>query len=235
MLPDLEIKGYRQSSLIEWPGLIVDSIFLAGCDFRCPFCHNPDLIAVDTVESYNTNDVLEEIARRAKSGWLDGISITGGEPALSKKLPEFLEILKKMGLKTKIDTNGNHPQTIEKLIEHKLIDYIAMDVKAIPKNYHLAVGKKINLKPILQTIEIILNADIDHEFRTTVVPTIVNPEKDLLEIAEMIKGAKRFYIQQFRPLRCLNKEFEKLQPLSLTILEEVCEKLKPKFTVCEVR
>ena len=234
-MPNLEIKGYRQSSLIEWPGLIVDSIFLAGCDFRCPFCHNPDLIALDTIESYDTNDVLEEIAKRAKSGWLDGISITGGEPALSKRLPEFLEILKKMGLKTKIDTNGNHPNSIQKLIDNKLIDYIAMDVKAIPEKYHLAARKKINMKTILNTIETILNSNIEHEFRTTVVPTIVDPEKDLPIIADMIKGAKRFYIQQFRPLRCFDKKFEKLQPFSLTILEEICEKLKPMFTVCEVR
>ena len=234
-MPNLEIKGYRQSSLIEWPGLIVDSIFLAGCDFRCPFCHNPDLIPLDAVDSYNTNEILEEIDKRAKSGWLDGISITGGEPALSKRLPEFLKILKGMGLKTKIDTNGNHPEIIKKLLNENLLDYIAMDVKAIPEKYHLAAGRKVDTKKITETIKIILNANIEHEFRTTVVPTIVDPEEDLPKIAKMIKGAKRFYIQQFRPIRCFDKEFEKLQPYSLTILENVCEEIKPLFEVCEVR
>ncbi|MHA1213335.1 MAG: radical SAM protein [Candidatus Heimdallarchaeota archaeon] len=98
----LEIKGYRQGSLIEWSGLIVDSIFLGGCDFRCPFCHNPDLVFTNKIESYDVNEVLEEIAKRAKSKWLDGVSITGGEPTLNKRLPDFLRIIKSMGLKTKI-------------------------------------------------------------------------------------------------------------------------------------
>jgi len=234
-LPGLEIKGYRQSSLLEWPGLIVDSIFVAGCDFRCPYCHNPDLITADTVDSYDINEVLEEIENRAKTNWLDGVSITGGEPTMSKRLPEFLKIIKAMGLKTKIDTNGSFPGVVQKLIDEKLIDYIAMDIKAIPEKYHLAAGRKVDIKSIKKTIEIIISSGIDHEFRTTVVPTIVDVEKDIPKIAKMIKGAKRFYLQQFRPLRCLDKTFEKLVPYNLGLLEEACEKIKSKFEVCELR
>lgn len=231
----LEIKGYKQGSIIEWSGLVVDSIFLAGCDFRCPFCHNPDLIPLDAVESFDTNEILAEIEKRSKSKWLDGVSITGGEPSLSKRLPEFLKIIKGMGLKTKIDTNGNHPDVIQKLFDDKLLDYIAMDVKAIPEKYHLAAGKKVNIKNILRSIKIIIDSDIEYEFRTTIVPTIIDPEKDIPIIADMIKGAKRLYIQQFRPLRCYDKEFEKLQPYKLGILEDACEKIKANFEVCEVR
>ncbi|MCK5158896.1 MAG: anaerobic ribonucleoside-triphosphate reductase activating protein [Candidatus Heimdallarchaeota archaeon] len=231
----LDIKGYKQGSLIEWPGLIVDSIFVAGCDFRCPYCHNPDLITADKVESYDVNEILAEIDKRAKSKWLDGVSITGGEPVLSKRLAEFLRILKDMGLKTKFDTNGNHPVAVKKIIDAKLVDYIAMDVKAIPEKYHLAAGKKVDIKPIKETIEIIISSNIEHEFRTTVVPTIVDPEKDLPIIAEMIKGAKRYYIQQFRPIRCLDKEFEKMKPHSLTLLENAWKEIKDNFEVCEVR
>ena len=235
-MPGLEIKGYRQSSLLEWPGLIVDSIFLAGCDFRCPYCHNPDLVALDKVDSYDINDVLAEIDKRAKSKWLDGVSITGGEPAMSSRLPEFLKIIKDMGLKTKIDTNGSFPDIIQQLIDEQLIDYIAMDVKATAEKYHLAAGlKKVDMKKIKKTIEIIINSDIDHEFRTTVVPTIVDVEKDIPKIAKMIKGAKRYYLQQFRPIRCLDKEFEKLVPYNLGLLEEAVEKVKSKFEVCELR
>ncbi len=234
-LPGLEIKGYKQGSLIEWPGLVVDSIFLAGCDFRCPYCHNPDLITLNKVESYDVNMVLAEIDKRAKSKWLDGVSITGGEPLLSKRLPEFLKILKDMGLKTKFDTNGNHPEALKKIIEEKLVDYIAMDVKAVPKKYHLAAGKKVDMKPIKETIKIIISSGIEHEFRTTVAPTIVDPEEDIPIIAEMIKGAKRYYIQQFRPLRCLDKEFEKMKPYSLTLLENAWKKVKSNFEVCEIR
>ncbi|MHA1585718.1 MAG: anaerobic ribonucleoside-triphosphate reductase activating protein, partial [Candidatus Heimdallarchaeota archaeon] len=141
----LDIKGYKQGSLIEWPGLIVDSIFLAGCDFRCPYCHNPDLITAGKVDSYDVNDILAEMDKRAKSKWLDGVSITGGEPLLSKRLPEFLRILKDMGLKTKFDTNGYHPVAMKKIIDDKLVDYIAMDVKAIPEKYHLAAGRKVDI------------------------------------------------------------------------------------------
>jgi len=234
-LPELEIKGYRQSSLLEWPGLIVDSIFLAGCNFRCPYCHNPDLVALDIVDSYDINEVLAEIEKRAKTKWLDGVSITGGEPAMSKRLPEFLKITKEMGLKAKIDTNGSFPGVVQKLIDEELIDYIAMDVKATPEKYHLAAGKKVDIKSIKKTIAIIIDSGIDHEFRTTVVPGIVDVEKDISKIAKMIKGAKRYYLQQFRPIRCLDKEFEKLVPYNLGLLEEAVEKIKSKFEVCEVR
>jgi len=234
-LPELEIKGYRQSSLLEWPGLIVDSIFLAGCNFRCPYCHNPDLVALDIVDSYDINEVLAEIEKRAKTKWLDGVSITGGEPAMSKRLPEFLKITKEMGLKAKIDTNGSFPGVVQKLIDEELIDYIAMDVKAVPEKYHLAAGKKVDIKSIRKTIAIIIDSGIDHEFRTTVVPGIVDVEKDISKIAKMIKGAKRYYLQQFRPIRCLDKEFEKLVPYNLGLLEEAVEKIKSKFEVCKVR
>ncbi|MBN1330868.1 MAG: anaerobic ribonucleoside-triphosphate reductase activating protein [Candidatus Heimdallarchaeota archaeon] len=234
-MPDLEIKGYRQGSLIEWSGLIVDSIFLAGCDFRCPYCHNPDLVALDKVESYDVNIVLEELDKRAKSKWLDGVSITGGEPTLSKRLAEFLRILKSMGLKTKIDTNGNHPEVVKELLAKGLLDYIAMDVKAIPEKYEQATKTKVDIKRIKETIKLIINSGLDHEFRTTVVPTIVDPEKDLAIIAEMIAGAKRFYIQQFRPLRCLDKSFEELRPYTLTVLEKAWLKIKDQFEICEIR
>ncbi|HUT79726.1 MAG TPA: anaerobic ribonucleoside-triphosphate reductase activating protein [Candidatus Bathyarchaeia archaeon] len=234
-MPDLEIKGYRQGSLIEWSGLVVDSIFLAGCDFRCPYCHNPDLITLDKVESYDINIILEELDKRAKSKWLDGVSITGGEPALNKRLPEFLRILKNMGLKTKIDTNGNHPDVIKALLASGLLDYIAMDVKAIPEKYEIATRKKVDINRIKETIKLIINSGIDHEFRTTVVPSIVDPEKDLPIIADMIKGAKRYYIQQFRPLRCLDESFEELTPYTLTELENAWTKIKDQFEICEIR
>jgi pyruvate formate lyase activating enzyme len=233
-MPDLEIKGYKQGSLIEWPGLIVDSIFLAGCDFRCPYCHNPDLIELNTVESYDINTVLEEIDKRTKSKWLDGISITGGEPTLNKKLPKFLRILKNMGLKTKIDTNGNHPEVVKSLLDEGLLDYIAMDVKATPKKYKKATKRTVDIKKIEKTIKIIIDSGIEHEFRLTVVPTIVDPE-DIPIIAKMVKGAKKFYLQQFRPLRCLDKKFEKLEPYKLPVLEEAWKKIKGQFKICEIR
>ena len=113
------------------------------------------------------NTVLAEIEKRAKSKWLDGVSITGGEPVLSKRLAEFLRILKDMGLKTKFDTNGNHPEAVKKIIEDKLVDYIAMDVKAIPEKYHLAAGKKVNIKPIKETIKISLRNKSEHIFLIT--------------------------------------------------------------------
>ncbi|NHK31639.1 MAG: anaerobic ribonucleoside-triphosphate reductase activating protein [Asgard group archaeon] len=234
-MPDLEIKGYKQGSLIEWPGLIVDSIFLAGCDFRCPYCHNPDLIELNTVESYDINAILEEIDKRTKSKWLDGVSITGGEPTLNKKLPKFLRILKNMGLKTKIDTNGNHPEVVKNLLDEGLLDYIAMDVKATPEKYKIATNRAVDINKIKKTIKIIIESGIDHEFRVTVAPTIVDPEKDIPIIAKMIKGAKRFYLQQFRPLRCLDKKFEKLEPYNLPVLEKAWKKVKDQFKICEIR
>ncbi|MEA2071636.1 MAG: anaerobic ribonucleoside-triphosphate reductase activating protein [Asgard group archaeon] len=235
---ELEIKGYQQSSMIEWPGKLVDSIFLGGCNFRCPYCHNPDLVfteKTDKVDSYDVNEVLAEIDIRRETKWLDGVSITGGEPTMSTGLPKFLGILKDMGLVTKIDTNGSHPDVVKKLFDEELLDYIAMDVKAIPEKYPKATGVKPPLKKIKQTISLIINSGINHEFRTTVAPTIVNPEEDLPIIAGMIKGAKRYYIQQFRPLKCLDPAFEKKYPYSLRRLEKVCEDINGQFEVCEVR
>ncbi|TFF85215.1 anaerobic ribonucleoside-triphosphate reductase activating protein [Candidatus Heimdallarchaeota archaeon] len=232
---ELEIKGYQQSSLIEWPGLLVDMIFLGGCNFRCPYCHNPDLLNPGQIESHDINDILAEIDTRKNTKWLDGISITGGEPTVSKKLPKFLGILQDFDLKTKIDTNGSNPQVVQKLLDEKLIDYIAMDVKAIPEKYDKAVGVKAPLDKINETIEIIINSGLDHEFRTTVAPTIVDPVNDIPIIAEMIQGAKRYYIQQFRPLKCLDKSFEKLKPYGLNLLEKAHKAVAPLFEVCEIR
>lgn len=220
--------------MIEWPGLLVDMIFLGGCNLRCPYCHNPDLIHPNKVPSYDVNEILNELERRTETGWLDGVSITGGEPTLSTRLSEFLKILGDLGLKRKIDTNGTNPKVVEKVLNEELIEYIAMDVKAIPKSYSKATGRNVDFTKIKQSIDLIINSGIDHEFRTTVVPTIVNPE-DLLIIADLIDGAKRYYIQSFRPLKCYDKSFESLQPYKRGLLEDMCDQLQSRFDVCKVR
>lgn len=199
------IGGLQKSSLIDYPEKIAAIIFTQGCNFRCPYCHNPELIEG---KGKTVNGVLEFLKTRI--GKLDGVVITGGEPTLHKDLPEFISKIKSMGFALKLDTNGTNPEMLNALIQEKLIDYVAMDIKApigkYSDKYSKVTCSKVNTDNILKSIEILKNSDIDFEFRTTVVKSQLTPD-DFEEIGELIKGAKKYYLQKFVPSKTLNKTF----------------------------
>ena len=219
--------GWQKESLIEWPGKISTVVFVGGCNFRCPFCHNSDLIPFSPkLPKIEETKVLDYCLRN--KDLLDALAITGGEPLIQKKqdLVNFLKKVKKIGLLIEIETNGSNPDMITYLLEEKLVDYIAMDIKApldVDK-YSEVSGVKINLSNIQKSIKIIIDSDIDYEFRTTVIPCFLNDD-DILKISEQIKGASKYCLQQFNPKNALNPKLKKIKPYSLQWFNQMAKKI----------
>lgn len=195
----MEIKGFIEASFVDWDGKLCSVIFLSGCNFLCPFCHNVNLVLepekLDTIPL----EYLKEKLKETKD-WIDGICVTGGEPTIHEDVLKLCSTLKNMGLSIKLDTNGTNPEILKKLIDQKFVDYIAMDIKA-PLNetkYSKATGIKIqkNLSKIKQSIELLKKSNINYEFRTTVVPTL-HTEDDIIQICLTLKGCKKFFLQKF--------------------------------------
>jgi len=227
----LEIKGLQKTSLIDYSPYTSCVVFLAGCDFRCPFCQNPDLVLnPEKLDTIKKEDFFEFLKKRKK--WLDGACITGGEPTLYKELPEFIKQIKDLGYKLKLDTNGNNPDMLKELV--KLADYVAMDIKSSLEKYDESAGVKVDIEKIKKSVEIIKNSGIDWEFRMTVVPAL-HSQEDFEKIGKWLKGAKRFFLQQFSNKICLDKSFEKITPFSKEDLEEFKVILSKYISKVEVR
>lgn len=191
----MEIYGYQKTTLLDYPGHVAATIFTGGCNFRCPFCHNSDLILNPT-----TLIPEEEIFAflKKRKNILSGICITGGEPTLQPDLSDFIVKVRSLGYKIKLDTNGYLPEIIQDLLNKKLLDYIAMDIKAGYSNYSKVCGiQNFNMDTIKKSISIIENSGIDYEFRTTVVKEL-HSEQDFQEIIEMISPQSPYYIQSFK-------------------------------------
>jgi len=227
------IKGFQKLSLIEYPGKIVAIVFVGKCDFRCPFCYNVDLVKnYKKLPDISEKKIIDFMSKR--KGLLDGIAITGGEPTVHKGLPVFIEKIKDMGFLVMLETNGSNPKILERLIKRKLIDYVAMDIKAPLEEYDKATGVRVNKEKIQESIDIIRNSGIDYEFRTTVIPKFFN-KKDAIAIGKWLKGSKRYYLQQFRSDKTLDKSFEKVKPYPPEKLKEFAEIMKPFFGFVSVR
>lgn len=233
----IEIGGLEKSTLIDYPGRVAATVFLIGCNFRCPFCYSPELVLPEKIKlqpRISEKDFFKFLDER--KGLLDGVVICGGEPTTNENLADFIRKIKKMGYLVKLDTNGSNPKTLKKLIDEKLIDYIAMDIKAPleSKKYDKAAARKIDLDKIKKSIEIIKSSGVDYEFRTTVVPTVHNKE-DIIQIAKDISPAKRYYLQNFRPEKTINPEFEKIKPYFKDFLTEIKKEIGEFFETCEIR
>lgn len=190
----MQIAGIQRLSLLDYPGKLCCIVFLPGCNLRCPFCHNAEIVTHET-NTISENSILQFIESR--KGVLDGVCITGGEPTLQKDLPEFIQKIRDIGLSVKLDTNGTAPETLQYILDNNLVDYVAMDIKTRLDKYPIAVGVENFLTDKIQkSIEILLNSDIDYEFRTTVSRGIVELE-DIDSICHTIKGAKAYYLQKF--------------------------------------
>lgn len=227
----LIIKGIQKLSLIDYPGKVTCTLFTFGCNFRCPYCHNPELVIDDETPAIPEEDIFHFLLER--KGFLDGVCITGGEPTLHDDLPDFIKRIKDLGYSVKLDTNGTRPEMLRRLIEGKLVDYIAMDVKAPLEKYESLVRMKVDTGKIAESVEIV-KAFPEHEFRTTVVPELITRE-DILAIAGWLKGARRFFIQQFKPTKTLDETFLRKQVYLADELEKICNEVKRFFEVCKIR
>lgn len=229
----MKIGGFQKLTLIDYPGKIASTIFTIGCNFRCPFCYNSELVK-ETAKEIPVESILSYL--KQKKQFLDAVVICGGEPTIQQDLPEFCKKLKKLGFLVKIDTNGSNPEMLKKLISKNLVDYIAMDIKTALTEKYKVVGNASDPGKIKKSINIIKNLK-NYEFRITCVPGLVT-EKDLFNIAAFAKENKAnrlLYLQQFQPKNTLNKEFEKIKPYSEQQFLKFKEKLVPFFNKVKIR
>ncbi len=229
----MKIGGFQKFSLIDYPQKLSAIIFTSSCCFRCFFCYNPELVLPEQIKKQakiSEKEILDFLEQR--KGLLQGIVITGGEPLMHKDIDLFLKKIKKLGYSIKLDTNGFNPELLQELIDKNLIDYIAMDIKGPKEKYEQITGVKINIKKIEKSIEIIKNSGIDYEFRTTLIPGFLNKE-DILSIARWIKGAKKYYLQNFKPGKTISGF--KAKPFSDKELIDLLKVITPFFNICELR
>lgn len=228
----MKIKGLEKVTLIDYPEKVACSIFIFGCNFRCPYCHNPELVVDDGMPEIKENEILQFLEER--KSFIDGVCVSGGEPTLNENLPDFLKKIKDIGFSVKLDTNGTNPGMLEQLINAKLVDYIAMDIKSPLEKYEKVVRAEVDLEKIKKSVETIKNSGLEYEFRMTVPPGFFD-ESDFLKIGKWLNGSKRFYLQQFRGIKTLDKKFVGKKPVSKEELEKFCNILKPFFKYCEIR
>jgi pyruvate formate lyase activating enzyme len=199
---DVHIKGVVKSSLIDYPGKISAVVFLNRCNFRCPFCHNPELVFDEhsrELPDISVDEFMDFLHKKKK--WIDGVVMLGGEPTLHPGLIDFMKLIKSKELSVKLDTNGSNPEIIRRAIDEKVVDYIAMDIKNSPEKYDETANVKVNIENIKKSIKIIMDAGskglIEYDFRTTVLPRF-HTKEDFIKISEWLSGAKKYYLQQFR-------------------------------------
>jgi pyruvate formate lyase activating enzyme len=210
----LPVVGIQRLSLSDYPGKICANLIVPGCNFRCPYCSESKLIFdFLPMPRISEDEVIAFLHPRL--GFLDGVCITGGEPIIHRDLPAFLGRLKSIGSLVKLDTNGSHPGRLAHALGKKLVDYVAMDVKYPLKKYQEKVGYKITSEELLDSMQLIRRSGIDYEFRTTIVPGLID-ERDLLDIAETIRGSKRYVLQGFKAGSTLSKECGSITPYSLS-------------------
>ncbi|PKN53462.1 MAG: anaerobic ribonucleoside-triphosphate reductase activating protein [Deltaproteobacteria bacterium HGW-Deltaproteobacteria-13] len=229
----MKIGGLQRVSLIDYPGLISAVVFLQGCNFKCSYCHNPELVDPRLFQPcLRENDIFDFLDTR--KGKLDAVSITGGEPTLQDKLPAFIKHIRKMGFAVKMDTNGSQPKVIRNLLAEKLLDFIAMDIKAPLEKYKDIVKATVNPDSIKESINLILKAKIPYEFRTTIVESQLG-ENDILQIGKLIAGADHYVLQNFVSTKTLDKKFLKEKPFSDEKLQKIKSHLEKQITSVTIR
>ena len=197
-MKDNIIAGLQKLTLLDFPGKVACTLFTRGCNFKCPFCHNASLVVrANEQQLYSNDEILAFLKKR--SGVLDGVAITGGEPTLMPGLYDFISEIKALGYAVKLDTNGTRPDVIKRLVENDLVDYVAMDIKNHPAKYAFTVGlpEGYDLTPIIESKNYLMEGNVDFEFRTTVAKPF-HAEEDFYLIGEWLKGSEKYFLQQFK-------------------------------------
>jgi len=222
----MKIAGLIKSSLIDYPGKIAAVVFTQGCNFRCGFCHNPDLISATIPEGakrYDEDEIFSFLQKRV--GKLDGVVITGGEPLFQADLEQFITKIKQLGFLVKLDTNGSSPERLEAMLNVGLVDFVAMDIKG-PLEKYAKICSYSNTKVIQRSIDLLMKSNVPYEFRTTVLPAY-HDISDFEKVGEMIKGAKKFTIQGFRPQITLDHDIRDSKSFSRNELERIRDVISP--------
>jgi len=225
----------QKLTLIDYPGHIAATVFTVGCNFRCPFCHNPELVS--SIE-YQVSSILERDFfdfLESRRGKLEGVCITGGEPAIQPDIVEFIRRIKKMGYKVKLDTNGARPDILRLLYAKKLLDYVAMDIKNSPEKYNSTTNSKVDIERIKLSVNLIRNSGVDYEFRTTAVPGL-HKEEDFAKIGKWLEGAKKYVLQAFEDKgKILDPKLKKRTQGKKIDLEKIAKNIKKYFGKVEIR
>lgn len=225
--------GFEKFTLIDYPGKIASVVYTIGCNFRCPYCHNPELVDETVEKRFAEEEIINFLKHR--KGFIDGLVITGGEPTMHQEdLLAFMKKVKDLGFLVKLDSNGTNPEVLKKAIETKIVDYIAMDIKSPLYKYSQAVSRPVDVKAIRESIDLLMSSPVDYEFRTTVVKTLLPPE-DIEEIGKEIKGAKKYYLQKFIPTKILNPQFRKKTSYSPEEFKEFQKILNNYVQYCGIR
>lgn len=226
----MKIGGLERSSLLDYPGHLSAVVFTAGCNLKCPFCHNKELVE-GTSDTIDEEKILTFLKKRR--GQLESVVITGGEPTLQKDLDKFAKKVKEMDYLVKLDTNGTKPEVVRDLIDRNLVDYIAMDIKTSPSKYNRAAGSEVEMKKIKKTIKEVKRLE-NYEFRLTAVRGLVE-EEDMEKIGKLLKGCKNFFIQKFRPENTLQPSFSDKETYGEEKLRELKERMDNYTKNCEIR
>lgn len=245
------IGGLQKFSLLDYPGHLAAIIFTQGCNFRCHFCYNPMLVRPPDDLSYVSAPTDLKVGAEAKdhrlalsdlfvflssrAGKLEGVVITGGEPTIHPDLPDFIRQIRELGFKIKLDTNGTNPEMLEKLIESRLVDYLAMDIKGSPARYSEVTGVAVDLEKVKKSVKIIMESGLPYEFRTTLVPGLID-KQDLKSMGELIKDAKKWYLQQFKSdIDLVDNDFRGAAGFKASELKEFVQTAAAYAVSCELR
>lgn len=235
----MKLAGIKKLTLLDWPGRPACIVFTAGCGLRCKFCHNPEFVLPEKLAETEKDLISEEAFFRfleTRRGLLEGVVVCGGEPSLQPDLPEFCRKIKALGFPVKLDTNGQRPDVVKSLLDEKLVDYVAMDFKHAPGKYDELTGVPGAGKRALETARLVIATGVDHEFRTTAAAGI-HTEQDVTELAGALRGAKRFFLQNFRTGVTLDPAFAgaPLSPDSLLRLRDAASAALGGATAVAVR
>ena len=231
------IKGFEQMSLVDWDGMVATTLYTSGCNFRCPYCHNSGLVLFpDQYESIPVDEILEYVHKH--NDFIDGVVITGGEPCMHKNIGGLITQLRETGVGVKLDTNGSFPELLDSLIHNELLDYVAMDVKA-PLDFDsyarsAGITDRRTFEKVRDSIDLLMEGRVDYEFRMTVVPAL-HRASDLQRVAEQIKGARRFVIQNYVARDTLDPSYLDETPYNSERLEEFQKMMSPMFDECLIR
>ncbi|NCT02250.1 anaerobic ribonucleoside-triphosphate reductase activating protein [Candidatus Parcubacteria bacterium] len=227
----MRLGGLQKTSLIDYPGSVSAIVFTIGCNFHCPYCHNPELV----------DETAAEISQEAfftflegRIGLLDAVTITGGEPTVHDDLPQFIARIKQLGFLVKLDSNGTNPTMLQELINAKQVDYIAMDIKSPLQKYDSTVARPVDTAKIQESVTLLLEGNVPYEFRTTVVKALL-PLEDFQEIGTLIAGAHKYYLQKFIPTKLLNPAFRKKTVYTDEEFEALRKTMEQYVKICLVR
>lgn len=230
------LSAIQKSTLLDYPGKIATLVFTPGCNFRCAFCHNPEFVLPEKLEPLRKGFIPEEIFFRflkTRQGFLDGVVICGGEPTIHADLPDFCAKIKELGFLVKLDTNGSRPDTVESLLDAGLVDFIAMDIKHPLERYSELTGRPNDAEAYRRSIETIMRKSPDYEFRTTVIKGR-HTKEDMEEMTKSIKGAKKYFLQNYRSGNTLDACFEG-ESFTSEELEDLAEIARSNVSIVQIR